>query len=87
MEMAQEFPHVYFRGFDIGKSEFPRLHLWLMKRDKVPIQTRYPLPKVQFEIHDVNTNFRWKNETFDLVNSRAINMAVSSPSPRHIFCT
>lgn len=43
----------------------------------MPIQTRYPLPNVQFEIHDVNTNFRWQDGTFDLVNARAINMAVS----------
>ena len=82
MEMAQEFPSVYFRGFDIGKAELSHLHLWLTKQNTVPIQTRYPLPNVQFEIHDVNTNFRWGNGTFDLVSARAINMAVSSPSPR-----
>ncbi|PPQ69967.1 hypothetical protein CVT24_003671 [Panaeolus cyanescens] len=59
MDMAEEFPHVYFRGFDI-----------------VPIATRYPLPRVTFEIEDVNTEYRWDDATFDLVHARFIDMAV-----------
>ncbi|KAF9054053.1 S-adenosyl-L-methionine-dependent methyltransferase [Panaeolus papilionaceus] len=59
MDMAQEFPHVHFRGFDI-----------------VPIATRYPLPRVTFELQDVNTTYRWDNATFDLVHARFIDMAV-----------
>ena len=53
----------------------------------MPIQTRYPLSNVQFEIHDVNTNFRWRDETFDLINARDVNMAVSLPSPPNTLCT
>ncbi|KIM37900.1 hypothetical protein M413DRAFT_30557 [Hebeloma cylindrosporum] len=55
-------------------QEFPGVHF--QGFDIVPIQTRYPLPNVQFEIHDVNTNFRWQDATFDLINARDINMAV-----------
>ncbi|PPQ72036.1 hypothetical protein CVT26_006726 [Gymnopilus dilepis] len=59
MKMAEEFPAVDFRGFDI-----------------VPITTRYPRPNVHFEIDDINARFRWRSGTFDLVNARAIAMAV-----------
>lgn len=42
-----------------------------------PIATRYPPPMVQFEIHDVNSKFRWHDGTFDLVHARSVSMAVS----------
>ncbi|KAJ7060184.1 S-adenosyl-L-methionine-dependent methyltransferase [Mycena amicta] len=58
MDMARDFPHVAFRGYDI-----------------VPIVTRYPLPNVQFSIHDVNTIAPWGPGTFDLVHARSISMA------------
>ncbi|KDR78240.1 hypothetical protein GALMADRAFT_138359 [Galerina marginata CBS 339.88] len=59
IDMAQEYPRVRFRGFDI-----------------VPIATRYPPRHVQFEVDDVNTRFRWSDSTFELVNARAVAMAV-----------
>ncbi|KAJ7054666.1 hypothetical protein C8F01DRAFT_1162499 [Mycena amicta] len=62
MDMARDFPHVAFRGYDI-----------------VPIVTRYPLPNVQFSIHDVNTIAPWGPGTFDLVHARSISMASTSP--------
>lgn len=68
-----------FRALISVQTERSLLHSWLTTRKTVPIQTRYPLPNVQFEIHDVNTNFRWPDETFDLINARDINMAVSLP--------
>lgn len=84
MDMAREFPHVYFRGIDIGNiacviayrlnKHYSNTNLIL-----VPIATRYPLPNVQFEIQDVNRNYRWPNETFDLIHARSVSMAVSDP--------
>ncbi|KAF9529875.1 S-adenosyl-L-methionine-dependent methyltransferase [Crepidotus variabilis] len=59
LDMAAEFPHVRFIGFD-----------------HVPIATRYPLPNVRFEIHDVNTPFRWSDQSFDIVHLRATSLAV-----------
>ncbi|KAF8154294.1 S-adenosyl-L-methionine-dependent methyltransferase [Crassisporium funariophilum] len=53
--------------------EFPLVHFRGI--DIVPIATRYPLPRVQFEVQDVNSPYRWSNETFDLVHARSISMA------------
>ncbi|KAF8808331.1 S-adenosyl-L-methionine-dependent methyltransferase [Phlegmacium glaucopus] len=55
-------------------EEFPRVHFRGI--DIVPIATQYPLPKVQFEVQDVNTNYRWREGTFDLVHARSVSMAV-----------
>ena len=83
MEMAQLFPHVHFRGFDIGtwpalsrsRSADALIALCLL----VPIATRYPPRNVQFELTDVNTSvpLRWSDGTFDVVNARFVDMAVS----------
>ncbi|KAF9458132.1 S-adenosyl-L-methionine-dependent methyltransferase [Collybia nuda] len=59
IDMAREFPHVSFRGFDI-----------------VPIATRYPPFNAQFEVHDVNSRYRWEDGSIDLVYARSISMAV-----------
>ena len=42
----------------------------------VPIATRHPLRNVHFEIHNVNQNFRWTDNTMDLVHARYVAMAV-----------
>ena len=42
----------------------------------VPIATRYPPRRAQFEVHDVNEAFRWSESTFDVVHARCISMAV-----------
>jgi hypothetical protein len=76
-----------FKALISVQSERSRLYIWLTTRNTVPIQTRYPLPNVQFEIHDVNTDFHWPDETFDFINARDINMAVSFPSTRDTLCT
>ncbi|KAG6901202.1 hypothetical protein C0995_015449 [Termitomyces sp. Mi166 len=54
--------------------EFP--HVQFRGFDIVPIATRYPPPNVQFEIDDVNTPFRWRMASVDLVHARSISMAV-----------
>ncbi|GLB44451.1 putative methyltransferase domain containing protein [Lyophyllum shimeji] len=59
MDMAREFPHALFRGFDI-----------------VPIATRYPPHNVQFEVHDVNSPYRWRTSSIDFVHARSVSMAV-----------
>ncbi|KAG6879313.1 hypothetical protein C0992_003640 [Termitomyces sp. T32_za158] len=55
-------------------SEFP--HVQFRGIDIVPIATRYPLPNVQFEIHDVNTPWRWRTASVDMVHARSVSMAV-----------
>ncbi|KAJ7658506.1 S-adenosyl-L-methionine-dependent methyltransferase [Mycena rosella] len=61
MDVAQDFPHVAFRGLDI-----------------VPIATQYPLPNVQFTMHDVNRPTTWAAGTFDFIHGRSVTMAVTS---------
>ena len=51
----------------------------------VPITTRYPLPNVQFEMHNVNEPFRWADNTMDFVHARANDMAVSVPAAYNLF--
>jgi len=80
IEMASEFPHVVFTGFDNGKPPAIPLQFHRVDLFPVPIATRYPPSNVQFEIHDVNTRFRWADNTFDVVHARAISMAVRRSS-------
>jgi len=80
IEMASEFPHVVFTGFDNGKPPAIPLQFHRIDLFPVPIATRYPPSNVQFEIHDVNTRFRWADNTFDVVHARAISMAVRRSS-------
>ncbi|KNZ71919.1 hypothetical protein J132_05193 [Termitomyces sp. J132] len=54
--------------------EFP--HVQFRGIDIVPIATRYPLPNVQFEMHDVNTSYRWRTASVDLVHARSVSMAI-----------
>ncbi|KAF7297382.1 Methyltransf-25 domain-containing protein [Mycena indigotica] len=56
--------------------DFP--HVAFRGIDIVPIATRYPLPNVDFSIHDVNTVSPWAAGTFDLVHARSISMAVTN---------
>lgn len=79
MEMAEEFPRVLFRGFDIGDNQVPYLRSLGVTDyfSVVPIATRYPTPNVQFEVDDVNSQLRGRERTFDLVNARTIAMTVS----------
>ncbi|KAF7309180.1 Methyltransf-25 domain-containing protein [Mycena kentingensis (nom. inval.)] len=60
IDMARAFPHVSFRGLDI-----------------VPIapQRYHDTPKIQFIIHDVNTQAPWNSGTFDIVHARSVSMA------------
>ncbi|KAF8991325.1 S-adenosyl-L-methionine-dependent methyltransferase [Cyathus striatus] len=44
--------------------------------DIVPIATRYPLPNVRFEIHDVNSGLRWGDGSIDVVHARSVSMAI-----------
>ncbi|KAF8994878.1 hypothetical protein BDQ17DRAFT_1366250, partial [Cyathus striatus] len=44
--------------------------------DIVPIATRYPLPNVRFEIHDVNNGLRWEHGSIDFVHARSVSMAI-----------
>ncbi|PFH50098.1 hypothetical protein AMATHDRAFT_80991 [Amanita thiersii Skay4041] len=44
--------------------------------DIVPIATRYPLPNVQFEMHDISQQLRWNDGTFDFIHARGLAMAV-----------
>ncbi|KAF7321118.1 Methyltransf-25 domain-containing protein [Mycena chlorophos] len=60
IDMARDFPHVSFRGFDIVPIA-PRLNL---------------PPNVNFVMHDVNTVAPWDAGTFDLVHARSVSMAV-----------
>ncbi|KAJ7630121.1 hypothetical protein DFH06DRAFT_1439812 [Mycena polygramma] len=71
MDVAQDFPHVAFRGLDI---------VVLLPADvlQVPIATRYPHPNVQFSMHDVNTPTVWVEGTFDFIHARSVTMAVTS---------
>ncbi|KAK0202660.1 S-adenosyl-L-methionine-dependent methyltransferase [Desarmillaria ectypa] len=59
MEMAEQYPHIHFYGFDI-----------------VPIATRYPLPNVTFELHDVGERTRYPDRSIDLVHARSVSMTV-----------
>lgn len=59
MEMAEQYPHVRFYGFDI-----------------VPIATRYPLPNVTFELHDMGERTRYQGSSIDLVHARSVSMTV-----------
>ncbi|KAK0467097.1 S-adenosyl-L-methionine-dependent methyltransferase [Desarmillaria tabescens] len=59
MEMAEQYPHVRFYGFDI-----------------VPIATRYPLPNVNFEIHDVGERTRYPDRSIDFVHARSVSMTI-----------
>lgn len=85
MWMAQAFPHVHFRGFDIGKSrptvmiDAALMHRITTRLPSVPIASRYPLNNVWFELHNVNMPgpSHWLSGTFDLINSRFVDMAVS----------
>ncbi|KAF5376694.1 hypothetical protein D9615_007865 [Tricholomella constricta] len=54
--------------------EFP--HVLFRGLDIVPIATRYPLPNVQFEVHDVNSRYRWRSASIDFVHARSVSMAV-----------
>ncbi|KAJ6578742.1 S-adenosyl-L-methionine-dependent methyltransferase [Mycena vulgaris] len=56
--------------------DFP--HVAFRGLDIVPIASRYPLPNVQFTMHDVNTPTTWGAGTFDLVHARSVTMAVTS---------
>ncbi|KIL64641.1 hypothetical protein M378DRAFT_582742 [Amanita muscaria Koide BX008] len=44
--------------------------------DILPISTRYPLPNVRFEMHDVGQQSRWRDGAFDLIHARDISMAI-----------
>ncbi|KAJ7092438.1 S-adenosyl-L-methionine-dependent methyltransferase [Mycena belliarum] len=56
--------------------DFP--HVAFRGIDIVPIATQFPLPNVQFTMHDVNTPTTWAAGTFDLIHGRSITMAVTS---------
>ncbi|KAJ7143309.1 hypothetical protein C8R43DRAFT_1015054 [Mycena crocata] len=57
-------------------ADFP--HVAFRGLDIVPIATRYPLPNVQFTMHDVNEMpMSWATGTFDFIHARSITMAVS----------
>ncbi|KAJ7832828.1 S-adenosyl-L-methionine-dependent methyltransferase [Mycena leptocephala] len=53
-------------------------HVAFRGLDIVPIATRYPLPNVDFSMHDVNTPTVWSAGTFDFIHARSITMAVTS---------
>ncbi|CAA7262004.1 unnamed protein product [Cyclocybe aegerita] len=65
-------------GTGIWAMEMAREFPWVHFRgfDIVPIATRYPSNNVQFELDDVNTQYRWDNGTFDVVHARDITLAV-----------
>jgi len=76
--MANEFPHVQFRGIDIGAMFLTTLiPLFLNSKVTVPIATRYPPRNVRIEMHDANEPLRWHDNTVDLVHVRNMWMAVS----------
>ncbi|KAF8056042.1 S-adenosyl-L-methionine-dependent methyltransferase [Lyophyllum atratum] len=54
--------------------EFP--HVLFRGLDIVPIATRYPRSNVQFEVHDVNSPYRWSTSSIDIVHARSVSMAV-----------
>ncbi|KAJ7454998.1 S-adenosyl-L-methionine-dependent methyltransferase [Mycena galericulata] len=56
--------------------DFP--HVAFRGLDIVPIATRYPLPNVQFTMHDVNTPTTWAAGAFDFIHARSVTMAVTS---------
>ncbi|KAJ7603476.1 S-adenosyl-L-methionine-dependent methyltransferase [Roridomyces roridus] len=56
--------------------DFP--HVAFRALDIVPIATRYPLPNVQFTMHDANTPTSYADGTFDLIHARSVTMAVTS---------
>ncbi|KAJ7726812.1 S-adenosyl-L-methionine-dependent methyltransferase [Mycena maculata] len=56
--------------------DFP--HVAFRGLDIVPISTRYPLPNVQFTMHDANTPTSYAAGTFDLIHARSVTMAVIS---------
>ncbi|KAI0076867.1 S-adenosyl-L-methionine-dependent methyltransferase [Panus rudis PR-1116 ss-1] len=55
-------------------AEFPHVHFKAV--DIVPIATMHPPDNVDFEIHDINEEFRYESGSFDLVHGRSISMAV-----------
>ncbi|KAK0446788.1 S-adenosyl-L-methionine-dependent methyltransferase [Armillaria borealis] len=44
--------------------------------DIVPIATQYPLPNVDFELHDVGVRTRYQDGSIDLVHARSVSMTV-----------
>lgn len=83
LDMARDFPHVSFRGFDIGPIPpfFKYVGLPDIRPRTVPIATRYPPSNAQFEVHDVNAGYRWDDGSIDLVYARSVSMAVSLVHP------
>lgn len=77
--MAELYPHVQFRGMDIGELTLLLLSEYVTDPDLVPIATRYPPENVRFELRDVNASLPWGENTFDLVHARSVSMAVSVP--------
>lgn len=79
MDVAREFPHVRFRGIDIGTSLLAdRLtRLTALPSSAVPIQTRHPLPNVWFMMHDLAEPLGYASGSVDLVHARDIHLAVS----------
>lgn len=78
MDIAAEFPSVRFTGIDIGAyfshslvTQFELTIYW------VPITTRYPLHNVNFELGNINEEFRWPDATFDFIHGRDISCSVS----------
>ncbi|KAK0238947.1 S-adenosyl-L-methionine-dependent methyltransferase [Armillaria nabsnona] len=51
-------------------------HVYFYGLDIVPIATRYPLPKVTFELHDVAKRTRYQDGSIDLVHARSVSMTV-----------
>ncbi|GBE86850.1 hypothetical protein SCP_1000920 [Sparassis crispa] len=85
-EVLQALPgeerHVVDLGTGTGKwvmemaQRFP--HVRFDGIDIVPIATRYPGPRVQFEMQDLGERFRYQDGTIDFVHGRSISMAVEN---------
>ena len=76
MEVAREFPHVHFRGFDKGVCLTLKHQATGLKFVSVPIMTRYPHDNVHFEIGDVREHLRIADASIDVVHARMTGLSV-----------
>lgn len=74
--MAADFEHVKFYGLDMGMVSSKHTRLLSSDKVQVPIATRFPAANVQFEVHDVMTPLRWREDIIDLVHIKHASLGV-----------